>query len=68
MNRPYPGWPPAGSEVMDAARMSSENDPEIIVWLGSDGTEDPFIADLALALGARGIKLGSLTRWKYEKP
>ena len=50
------------SEAIDAADFAKKQDMDVIVSLRSGETTDDFIADLAVAIGARQIKLGSPVR------
>lgn len=50
------------TESIDAARLSFENSWNVMVSHRSGETEDPFIADLAVGLGCRQIKLGAPCR------
>ena len=50
------------TEAIAAAQLAQENDMDVIVSLRSGETTDDFIADLAVAVGARQIKLGSPVR------
>lgn len=50
------------TEAIKTARTASENGMDVIVSLRSGETADDFIADLAVAVGARQIKLGSPVR------
>lgn len=47
------------SEALEAARLASYNDLDVVVSLRSGETEETFIADLAVGIGAKQIKLGS---------
>ena len=47
------------SETIEAARLAKESGYDIIVSLRSGETEDSFIADFAVGIGAKQIKLGS---------
>ena len=47
------------SEACDAAFLAMRNNYDITVSMRSSDTNDNFIADLAVGLGARQIKLGS---------
>jgi len=59
------------SEVYEAARVARENDWKLICSHRSGETMDTFIADLAVGLGAFGIKAGSPLqeerKVKYER-
>ncbi|HHE36842.1 MAG TPA: phosphopyruvate hydratase [Candidatus Woesearchaeota archaeon] len=50
------------SEALKAARIAMEAGWEVIVSHRSGDTEDPFIADLAVGIGASQIKLGAPCR------
>jgi enolase len=50
------------SEACDAALLATRNNLSITVSLRSSDTNDSFIADLAVGLGAEQIKLGSPVR------
>lgn len=50
------------SEAIEAGKMALENNYSVAVSLRSSDTTDSFIADLAVALGAQQIKLGSPVR------
>ena len=50
------------TEAIKTARTASEHGMDVIVSLRSGETADDFIADLAVAVGARQIKLGSPVR------
>ena len=50
------------SEAFQAGMLAKRNDFGVIVSLRSNDTNDSFIADLAVALGAEGIKLGGPVR------
>jgi enolase len=50
------------SQAMDAAKMSMRNNWNVMVSHRSGETEDPFIADLSVALGNGQIKLGAPAR------
>ena len=50
------------TEAIAAAQLAQENGMDVIVSLRSGETTDDFIADLAVAVGARQIKLGSPVR------
>jgi enolase len=50
------------TEAMNAAALAEKHGYEVIVSLRSGETTDDFIADLAVAVGARQIKLGSPVR------
>ena len=50
------------SEAVEASRLAASNRYKIIVSLRSHDTNDSFIADLAVAVGASHIKLGSPVR------
>ena len=50
------------SDALDAARAAKRGGYGITVSLRSGETTDPFIADLAVGLGAQQIKLGSPVR------
>ncbi len=50
------------SEAWDAARLAQSHGYDIVVSERSGDTEDPAIADLAVALGASQIKTGSPVR------
>lgn len=50
------------SEAIEASNLARENGMDVIVSLRSGETSDDFIADLAVAVGARQIKLGSPVR------
>ncbi|MFP4111932.1 MAG: phosphopyruvate hydratase [Candidatus Woesearchaeota archaeon] len=50
------------TEAMDAAKLAMDNDWHVMVSHRSGETEDPFIADLAVALGTGQIKLGAPCR------
>lgn len=58
-------------EVYETVRLAKTAGWEIIASHRSGETEDPFIADLAVGLGAYGIKAGARTqkerRVKYER-
>ena len=47
------------SESIEAARMAQKNDYEIMVSVRSSDTNDSFAADLAVALSAGYMKIGS---------
>lgn len=50
------------TEAMEAAALAEKNGYDVIVSLRSGETTDDFIADLAVAVGAKQIKLGSPVR------
>lgn len=50
------------TEALQAIQVSRENDLMVVVSHRSGDTEDPFIADLAVATSASLIKTGGLTR------
>ncbi|MFP4115653.1 MAG: phosphopyruvate hydratase [Candidatus Aenigmatarchaeota archaeon] len=50
------------TEAMEAAKLAKSNDWKVIVSHRSGETTDPFISDLAVALGAYGIKAGAPAR------
>jgi enolase len=50
------------SEALKAARMAVEAGWQVIVSHRSGDTEDPYIADLAVGIGASQIKLGAPCR------
>jgi len=50
------------SEALEAARIAKNNSYKVIVSLRSNDTNDSFIADFAVAVGASHIKLGSPVR------
>ena len=50
------------TEAIDASKVAAENGMDVTVSLRSGETTDDFIADLAVAIGARQIKLGSPVR------
>lgn len=50
------------SETISCAKLAANNNQELIVSLRSGETEDDFISDLAVAIGAPRIKLGSPVR------
>lgn len=50
------------SEAIEAADFAKKNNMDVIVSLRSGETTDDFIADLAVAIGAKQIKLGSPVR------
>ncbi|MBU1198340.1 MAG: phosphopyruvate hydratase [Nanoarchaeota archaeon] len=50
------------SEALKAAKMAQEAGWEIVVSHRSGDTEDPYIADLAVGIGASQIKLGAPCR------
>ena len=50
------------SEAIKAAEYAAEHNIDVTVSLRSGKTADDFIADLAVAVGARQIKLGSPVR------
>jgi enolase len=50
------------SEALEAARLATANRYGITVSLRSNDTNDPFIADFAVAVEASHIKLGSPVR------
>ncbi|MEA5032566.1 MAG: phosphopyruvate hydratase [Sphaerochaeta sp.] len=50
------------TEALAASRLAQSNGMDVIVSLRSGETEDDFIADLAVGIGARQIKLGSPVR------
>lgn len=50
------------TEALKAAKMALEDGWEIIVSHRSGDTEDPYIADLAVGIGASQIKLGAPCR------
>ncbi len=50
------------TEVWDTGVMARENGVDVAVSIRSSDTNDPFVADLAVALHARQIKLGSPVR------
>ena len=50
------------SEAIAAAEFAQKHDMDVIVSLRSGETTDDFIADLAVAVKARQIKLGSPVR------
>ncbi|MFA7310159.1 MAG: enolase C-terminal domain-like protein, partial [Candidatus Paceibacterota bacterium] len=59
------------SETLDAVRAAKENGIDVIVSHRSGETDDDFIADLAYAVDAFGLKAGALRRpervAKYER-
>jgi enolase len=59
------------TETLDAVRTAKENGVDVIVSHRSGETPDDFIADLAYAIGAFGLKAGALRRperlAKYER-
>jgi enolase len=50
------------TETLDCMKLARDNDIECIVSHRSGETNDPFIADLAVATGAFGVKLGGPQR------
>ena len=50
------------SEALDAADLAHRNAYKVVVSERSGETEDPIIADLAVALGAGQIKTGAPVR------
>jgi enolase len=50
------------TEALDASTLAQSNGMDVIVSLRSGETEDSFISDLAVGIGARQIKLGSPVR------
>jgi enolase len=50
------------TEAVEAANLARENGWKVIVSHRSGETEDPFIADLSVALGTYGIKSGAPAR------
>ncbi len=50
------------TEIVDYAKLASGNNYQLIVSHRSGETNDTFIADLAVALGANFLKAGSLSR------
>ncbi|MFP4045933.1 MAG: phosphopyruvate hydratase, partial [Candidatus Aenigmatarchaeota archaeon] len=50
------------SEALEAAKVAKRSGYKVIVSHRSGETTDPFIADLAVALGADGIKAGAPAR------
>jgi enolase len=50
------------TETLDCIRLAAENNYRSIISHRSGETEDPFIADLAVATNAGQIKTGSLSR------
>jgi enolase len=50
------------TEAMQAAKLAMDADWQIIVSHRSGDTEDPYIADLAVGIGASQIKLGAPCR------
>ena len=50
------------SETLDAINMAHDAGYRAVISHRSGETEDPFIADLAVATGAGQIKTGSLAR------
>ena len=50
------------SEAIDAADLAHRNAYKVVVSERSGETEDPIIADLAVALGAGQIKTGAPVR------
>ncbi|MEA3430232.1 MAG: phosphopyruvate hydratase [Nanoarchaeota archaeon] len=50
------------SEAVDAAKLAMNNKWKVMVSHRSGETEDPFIADLAVALGCGQIKIGAPCR------
>jgi enolase len=59
------------SEALETMRLARENDIELVVSHRSGETDDDFIADLAYAFGAFGLKSGSPVKpermVKYER-
>ena len=47
------------SETLETMRLARENNIELIISHRSGETDDDFIADLAYAFGAFGLKSGS---------
>jgi enolase len=50
------------TETLDAVRMAQDSGQSVVVSHRSGETEDPFIADLAVAVGAEEIKSGAPAR------
>ncbi len=50
------------TEAIETSNLARQNDMDVIVSLRSGETTDDFIADLAVAVGASQIKLGSPVR------
>lgn len=50
------------SETLEVVRLAYQNDYRPVVSARSGETEDDFIADLAVAVGAPQIKIGSVSR------
>ena len=50
------------SEAIDAALLAQKNNFDITASLRSGETTDDFVADMAVGMGARQIKLGSPVR------
>jgi len=50
------------SETLEAIKISREQKMKIIISHRSGETEDPFIADLAVGVGAEEVKFGSIAR------
>lgn len=50
------------SETIDAVQLAHQHGMHSIISHRSGETEDTFIADLAVAMGSRYIKTGSLSR------
>lgn len=57
-----PGQAGTLTETIDCIRLAQKNNYKIIISHRSGETNDDFIADLALAVGASYIKAGSLSR------
>ncbi len=49
-------------ETVEAIKLSQQNNMKVIISHRSGETEDPFIADLAVACGADFLKSGSMSR------
>ncbi|MGE5613020.1 MAG: phosphopyruvate hydratase [Bacillota bacterium] len=47
------------SETLEACKLAKDNGMDLIISMRSGETADDFIADLAVALGAKQVKLGS---------
>ncbi|MEC8306729.1 MAG: phosphopyruvate hydratase, partial [Chlamydiota bacterium] len=50
------------TETLQTIKMAQENHYEVIISHRSGETVDTFIADLAVAVGADQVKMGSLSR------
>src|SRR5262249_40664529 len=50
------------SETLEVLEMARQGGYRPVIWAGSGETEDPTLADLAVATGAGQIKIGSVVR------